>query len=109
MERFFWDEGSVKEYQNGLRHIFTGQPELKAKFATFLEAPIETPAQQEEAKARLCEVVGIAGQMRRKQEFVSNMETKFFQAIKVPNLRIDSFRNVMTMSLIDRDRHASGT
>ena len=83
MDRFTWDEGSVTEYQNGLRQIFANQPELRDKFSTFLDASTSSEALQAEAMEHLCDIVGIMPQKLdpNRPRFKDNMT--FFSDVQV--------------------------
>ena len=83
MERFTWEEGSVVEYQDGLRSIFANQPELKHKFSAFLDAPIHSEAERAAAKAQLCDIVGIMPQRRDPNRPTMNDNKALFSEIEV--------------------------
>jgi len=83
MKRFTWEEGSVTEYQEGLRRIFGNQPELKEKFSAFLYAPTDSETEQTAAKAKLCEIVGMTPQKRDANLPSIDDSAKFFGDLQV--------------------------
>ncbi len=57
--QFQRNQGSVKQYQDELANIFAGNPTLRSKFRSFLEAPIDSEPNEAAARDRLSKLTGI--------------------------------------------------
>lgn len=82
-----WEEISVQQAHDELSALFLGRPQLQDQFAKFLLAPLESPANQAQAKEQLCRLVGIADTVKRKPGMPSEAEQNAFnEAVKVCTL-----------------------